>query len=670
MTNPQNVIRTRQTSPHWFLGTAAAFVTTLLLAVDTPAVAGEPAQSSPAATTGNVTKISDHLFVHHGPINVGIVRDGEKALLVDCGDGSVAEAFTKLGITKVEQIVFTHHHRDQACGAYDLASDGAKIGVPAAEHEYFADPNAYWTDEKHLWRVYRDFRLQRLMLIDRLRVDSVFSEGDQLTFGPAKIRVLETPGHTEGSVSYLIEVDGKRVVFCGDSICDEGQVWDVYSLQKGFSKGGRTIGGYHGFMGDQGRLVESLGRIKNLKPDSLVPSHGNVMNDPPGAIDSLVERLETCYENYVAISALRHYFPELFTDFAGRPGQMPIRPGIEPPDCLRHFGTTWMVVSETGAAFVMDVGSTGTVSRIKKMLDDGEIKSVDGLWVTHYHYDHTNGIPKFQEEFDCFCRTDRRLAEVLTNPTAWRLPCLAPEPIRVHRVMEHGESWRWREFKMTAYSYPGQTLYHDALLVEVDDLRMLFVGDSHTMAGIDDYCAFNRNWLGRDVGFQYCISLVEKLKPTHIFNCHVSDAFTFTPEEIQFMRKNLDEREKLFGELVPWDHANYGMDASWVRCHPYTQKVEPGDEVRLEVVITNHSTSPNTASCRAALPKDFGGGPPSWVKAEVLPKAEKDLPVVFGIPSDAESGRYVIPIDVEYGTWHLPQFAEAIVDVESSDTED
>jgi hypothetical protein len=229
--------------------------------------------------------------------------------------------------------------------------------------------------------------------------------------------------------------------------------------------------------------------------------------------------------------------------------------------------------------------------------------------------------------------------------------------------MEDGQSWRWREFKMTSYFYPGQTRYHAALLVEHERLRMLFVGDSHTMAGIDDYCAYNRNWLGRGVGFQYCISLIEKLKPTHIFNCHVNDAFTFTQEEIRFMRKNLDEREGLFGELVPWDHADYGMDASWVRAHPYTQRASPGDEVRLDVVITNHSSEPNAASCRIVPPRAFGGGRSPWLEAEAPPKAEQHLQAALRVPRDVPPGRYVAPIDVKHGPWRLPQFAEAIIDV-------
>jgi len=660
--NSQEPTRTHRPSRRRFLKATVASTAALACGRGFSATAAEPAQSPNAAAPGGITSLSEHLLVYHGPINVGIVRDGRRALLIDCGDEGVTQALSKLGITKVEQVVLTHHHRDQACGAHDLAAAGAKIGVPAAERPYFANPAEYW-DDNHLWRVYESFRPDRLLLSQPLRVDDAYADGHQMTFGPAKISVLSTPGHTEGALSYLVEVDGKSVVFCGDCIYDEGRVWDVYSLQKGFSKGGQQIGGYHGFMGDRWRLVESLGRVKDLRPTMLVPSHGNLMSEPAKAIDALARRFETCYENYVAISALRHYFPKLFTDYAGGPGQMPIRPGIKPPDCLRHFGTTWVLTSQTGAALVMDVGSPGIVDQIKRLLGEGQIKTVEGLWVTHYHFDHTDGILKFQQEFDCPCITDRRLAEVLTDPRAWRLPCLAPEPIRVHRPMQDGQSWQWHEFKLTSYFYPGQTLYHAALLAESEALRMLFIGDSHTMSGIDDYCAQNRNWLGRDVGFQYCISLVEKLQPTHLFNPHVDQAFTFTPEEIRFMRKNLDQRERLFGELFPWDHANYGLEPSWVRCHPYTQQAKEGEKVRLKVVITNHSTKPQTAACRAVLPKALGGRPTPWVETQVPAKTEKDLPLVFPVPPDSRPGRYVVPVDVKYGPWHLPQFAEAIVDI-------
>ena len=68
--------------------------------------------------------------------------------------------------------------------------------------------------------------------------------------------------------------------------------------------------------------------------------------------------------------------------------------------------------------------------------------------------------------------------------------------VHVDRRTRHGESWQWHEFTVTAYHLPGQTLYHGGLLIEGRGHRILFCGDSFTMAGIDDYCAGNRNWLG------------------------------------------------------------------------------------------------------------------------------------------------------------------------------
>ena len=85
--------------------------------------------------------------------------------------------------------------------------------------------------------------------------------------------------------------------------------------------------------------------------------------------------------------------------------------------------------------------------------------------------------------------------------------------------------------------------------------------------------------------------------------------------------------------------------------------------MRLDVVITNHSTKPRVAACRAVLPKAFGSGATPWVEAELPAKAEKPLQVVLHVRPDARPGRYVVPIDVKYGSWHLPQFAEAIVDI-------
>lgn len=611
---------------------------------------------------GSSSTVSPHLMIFHGTIEVGIIRNGSGALLIDCGDGRVRTALHQFGISRIEQILLTHYHRDQLCGA-DQFPDSARIAASADESEYLSDPQKYWNDDGSIYRVYRSFRPHHLMPLTPVPVDKRLKDGDEFAFGEARIQAVATPGHTAGSLSYLVEVDGKRILFCGDLLSGDGTIPDLYSLQKGFERGGQSIGGYHGFLGAHWELIESLERVKALDCDLLVPARGHAIDKVRETIDRLIRRLRESYENYVSISALRHYFPRLFEEFAGRSGQMPIRAGIEPPDCLRHFGTTWMLVSQTGRAFVMDVGSASIVDWLDTMLAEEEIKSIDALWVTHYHFDHTDGIRKFQKRVACPCIVEERLADVLVRPTAYRLPCLDSKPIRVDRRVRDGQSWQWNEFKLTAYFYPGQTLYHAALLAEVDELRMLFVGDSHTPAGLDDYCAYNRNFLGADVGFHYCLSLIEKLQPTHLFNCHVDQAFTFTPGEVALMRKRLDQRERLFGELTFWPHANFGTDPYWVRVTPYRREVAGGKNQSLTVVVTNHAKSGRRYACRAIPPKEWGTNKTSWVSEHIPGKAERTIGLELEVPRDIAPGRYVVALDVRQDLRELPRFTECIIDI-------
>jgi glyoxylase-like metal-dependent hydrolase (beta-lactamase superfamily II) len=650
------------------LGCGAVGLAELLRA--RPAWSAAEAPALPPAADALLTKITEHLWVYQGWINVGIIRDGQKSLLIDCGDGSVLPRLRQQGVNLVDWALFTHHHRDQACGAPDVLAAGARLGVPHSERAYFDKVSAYWNDPKHRWHLY-SYHPHHLMLAEPVPVQATYKDGQSLSWGPAQILAVATPGHTDGSLSYAVDIDGRRIVFSGDCLYDEGRVWEIYSLQKGIQ-----TTDYHGFLGARPQLIESLGRIKAVRPQLLVPSHGRIMDQPARAIDALVARLDLCYDRYVAISALRHYFPKMFAAYAGRKEHMPIRTGKPAPTCLRHVGTSWILVAADRTALVMDCGSTRVVQTLQDLLRKGEIRAVEGLWVTHYHDDHVDGIPEFQKAFSCPCFTDRSVAEVISDPPAWRLPCISPNRARVDRATRDGESWPWHEFKLTAYHLPGQTLYHAGLLVEGQGLRMLFVGDSFTMAGIDDYCCGNRNWLGPGVGFDRCLALIERMKPTHIFNCHVNEAFDFTPEECRFMRANLAEREKLFGELVPWDHANYGMDEPWVRCHPYEQKVTEEKEVVLTVIVTNHSAQSRIAACRPVFPRCWDGNAPrpsaegasaavgqAWTTISILPKTEGRLRLTFRVPRGTKPGRYVVPIDLRYGKWSLPQFAEAIVTV-------
>ncbi len=593
-------------------------------------------------------RISDNIYVYKANINIGIVTDGDRALLIDFGDGSVMPSL--IGKT-IDKVIFTHHHRDQA---FELDKDNnIKIGVPEKEKVWFADVQSYWNDPSYRWHIY-NVHPHNLMLSESINVHETYKEGDSFKWGSATISVIETSGHTDGSISYVIEVDNAKYIFSGDVIYDTGQIWELYSLQKG-----ETTTDYHGFLGARNELKQSLLKLKSQSPKSIIPSHGNIIDNPNEAIDSLINRLDVCYDKYVAISALRYYFPQMFTEFEEKEGHMPIRDGKAIPSCLRHYGTSWFIISENKDLFVIDCGSKEVIKEIQRLQASNDINKVSGLFVSHYHDDHVDAIPDFQKEFDCPVYTDERMADILENPIAYRLPCISPSVIKVSNWTKDGESWNWNEFKMTAYHFPGQSYYHSGLLIEGHGITMFFAGDSFTMSGIDDYCSWNRNWLGEGVGFDRCLALMQELKPTHIFNCHVDQAFDFTDEEITFMRANLAEREKIYGELFPWDSPNYGMDEYWVHCYPYEQNVSDNKNVDLHVDITNHSSSERLAICRPVLPR-------SWdIKIEqksalIPPKSEARISFSFIAPNEA-SGKIIIPIELIYNGHNLGQFREAIM---------
>ena len=601
--------------------------------------------------------LAPDLYVHQGAINVGILRSGDQALLIDCGDGDVAHALRLLGIDAVEKVIFTHHHRDQASGFHRMPLRSACVGVPASEHTFFADVRRLWHDPAQRWHLY-DSR-PNLLLATSIPVHETYVEGDTVGWHGHTISVLDTPGHTDGSVSYLLTVRAGTVensfLFTGDLIYGHGQVWDLYSLQKGVA-----TRDYHGFMGDRERLKASLRKMAALHAEAWVPAHGPVIHDPLAACALLTERLDACYAQYVAISALRHYFPSLFRGHEDLAGALPFGDGLPPPPFLRHLGTTWVVSSEEGPAFALDCGTKRVVQQLATLQLRGEMGPLEWLWVTHYHDDHVDAIPVLAQVFGCPVVAETHVAQVIERPMAWRLPCISPVRVPVDRVVTHGEHWSWREFTVTALHLPGQTLYHGGLLVEGRGHRLLFVGDSFTMAGIDDYCPGNRNLLGPGVGFDACLQLIKDAAPDLILNNHVDRAFRFTSSALQLMRDNLAAREQTFGSLVPWDHPNYGLDEHWVHCHPYEQQVSAGEQTTLSVVCTNHSSSPRQFRSCPVLPV-------SWEKESeekamlVRPKAEAGIDFVISVPADVQPGRWIIPVEVTYDGRHLGQFREAVL---------
>lgn len=106
----------------------------------------------------------------------GVIDPAESAPVLD-----------RLAGGRLDWILLTHHHADHIAGAPALKdATGARIAGPGSERRRIGG------------------------------MDLELAEGDSFLFGEEPVKVLETPGHTSGHISYWFA--GAEAVFCGDTL--------------------------------------------------------------------------------------------------------------------------------------------------------------------------------------------------------------------------------------------------------------------------------------------------------------------------------------------------------------------------------------------------------------------------------------------------------------------
>ncbi len=115
-----------------------------------------------------------------------------------------------------------------------LKNSGTKIAIGNSDKDYLQTADNMGpiiTDNRYLLNGELSDYGRRMEPFQKPGVDRGLSEGDIIDWNQFHIRTIETPGHTKGSVSYLVEVDGRSICFSGDLIIRGGYVRDVYSMQ-------------------------------------------------------------------------------------------------------------------------------------------------------------------------------------------------------------------------------------------------------------------------------------------------------------------------------------------------------------------------------------------------------------------------------------------------------
>jgi len=615
------------------------------------------------AGTEMVIQLSKHVSLIPGPVNcVSIEKDN--AHMVVYGDQS--------GKTKdVEMVLFTHSRRDVVWAGRKLVENGAKAVVPDGDVGNFSSVEQFWNE--FTTRRFHDYSQQGTKILTKpLKVSRAVKAGENFSWRGIPIEVIDTPGYTRQALSYLIDIDGIKYAFVGDIIYGNGKLLDLYSLQDAVAEA--KIGGYHGWAGRMGILINSLRKITDKKPDIIIPAHGPAIHDPSEAINLLIKRLQAVYENYLSISASRWYFRDNYDILAQRVlGQNPKVNWMrwaevikdKPPEWIIPISNSRLIISEDRSGFLIDCGSSRIVEQVIKLKDAGKLTCLDGLFITHYHDDHTDNVAACLTEFNCPVYATGPVVDILKHPGNYRLPCLTPNPINDIKVMPEGQKMRWKEFTFTFHDFPGQTIYHDALLVEKDNAeKIFFIGDSFTPSGIDDYCLQNRNLLHESMGYFYCLNLLRKIPDgTLLINQHVVEPFSFNTEQLDLMTTTLNKRKELLAELLPWDEPNYGIDERWIRFSPYGSKAKSGGNVKISLKTFNHSDTAGTYTFVLNLPDGFDSESKT-ASVTINPLTEKQTDFNLIVDSSVAPGTYVITADVQREKWNQSRWTEAIIEIE------
>jgi glyoxylase-like metal-dependent hydrolase (beta-lactamase superfamily II) len=626
----------------------------------------ERASTAPAVNSDDVLRLTDDLFVLCGTVNTGVLVHGDSALLFDCDDSATPERLTRLGVRRVESIHFTQFRRPNTAGGYAFP-ESALYG-PAAERECFEKADEYWAEVKNRWHLYKS-RPGSQVPAQSMPLAGVVRGGEGFDWNGHQILVMDTPGMTDGAVSYAVKAGGKTWLFCGDVISAPGQVWDLHSLQKGFN----GLMDYHGFLGAHATLLDSLKKIRSTAPETLIPSHGRPFAFSDKAIDALTMRIDALWRNYVATSALNHYFPKACADIADDPQRMKPASKRTFPEWVRRVAyTSFAVVSDSGTLLLVDCGDDSVLDKLDEWRQEkGE--SVEACWVTHYHDDHVDALHLLADRgVPVWC--DAGMAPVIENPARYYLPCIDPFGAPVARATADGEAWTWHEFTFRAYHFPGQTLYHGGLLVEGHGKKVFFAGDSLAPTGMDDYTAGNRVFLGPGLGMRRCFDILREVRPDYILNQHQGQAFVFTSQQLDRMESLLAKRQELIEAMTPWDNANFAVDTHWIRTFPHDQEVAPGARFALDVEFTNHGDHEARASAEAVLPSGWGAhahGPQetvipartSGLRGPGVTNPDGAVRLWIECPADAVPGLRIIPVRVTWESRRLGQLVHALVRV-------
>jgi glyoxylase-like metal-dependent hydrolase (beta-lactamase superfamily II) len=608
--------------------------------------------------TSSLTEIVPGVFRVADTCNVYVIRGpGGDGLAIDFGDGRALDHLAEMGVARITDVLMTHHHRDQAQGLSRAAGEGIRIHVPPAERELFDDVDEMWQSRV----IHNDYNLrqERFSLLTSVPVHDSVPEYRRRAYAGIDVEVLPTPGHTTGSVTYVIERDGRRLAFTGDLIYAPGKVWSLAATQWSYVE-------------NEGPAIAVLSclQLAGRDLDLLLPSHGEPMDDPAGALRLLAGRLNEYVDS-------RRPYPWDLADWLDDP-YVPLTEHL----LQNRTSNAWSyaLLSATGAALLIDYGydmQTGLppggdrasrrpwLGSLPALRRNHGVTAIEVALPTHYHDDHVAGMNLLRAVEGTEVWAPSHVAGVLERPLDQDLPCTWYEPIPVDRRLPPGGRFRWHEYEITVHDLPGHTLYAAAYEFVVDGVRVLATGDQQVgMGGLDgarevlNYQYRNRFRLG---DYPASARLYREVAPQLMIFGHWPPRWV-GDDYFRMVADEACEQDRLHRELLPLEETGIGPDGVLARIAPYYSRARAGVVQKFTIDVNNPVAATQPAVLRMVLPTGWVAAP-EVVALSLAPLASERVEVE--VTAGAPRRRARMAVDLSIGDLHLGQHAEAIVDVRS-----
>lgn len=612
------------------------------------------------------------LYVWSDTCNVYVLRDGDAAVLIDLGDGSVLEQLPALGVKQVEWVLFTHHHREQCQGYPRLAGRGIKAAGPAAERALFEEPTRFRKVQVRLNDPFTVYGASYVRPpVQPIRLDRLLSTNDIFQWRGWRLRCLPTPGNSPGSLTYLLQRPGGPVGFSGDVMLAGGRLhtWFDTEWDYGYGAGLRT-------------LQESVQRLIAEQPAWLCPAHGPVVRRPGTQLRAYAAKLEALERLYVRGYPLASA-SATFQDRVSRPTVVSNVWQVSPhlfkfkwPNGWPNFG---LILADNGHGLVVDCGLVDEPvleSALQGLRKHFGLKTIDAVLITHMHGDHMLQAPYVRQNWGAEIWALDRMRWVCERPEwfdyaaplqAYGKPGL--ERLQLDRLFRPGETFVWGGWTFTVDWLPGQTEFGLCVHVTIDGRKVAFTGDNlfgdpqdPSQTGHEAVVAHNSAVL--EEGYIHCAEYLHRLQPDLLMGGH-SFVMDRPAGLIQRFRRWAYQMRDAFRDVLAQEDYRYGFDPFWVRAEPYRVKLQPGGSVPVLLNVRNFVRRPEWHRIVIATPPGLQATP-AVLEGGLPSQSQRSFVFRLTATSDATPGIHLVAFDVTRGGQRYGQWFDLIVQVEAA----